>query len=328
LNNTTVLDDVGLLVQTPPSPDFGGLLSPLSSTLVPGGSTSFTVNIVPLYGFTGDVILGVTHLPNGITPSYSPVLISGGLGTSTITLTASPSVSIGDYTVTLSGNSGTITHSTNFPVIVNTSVGDFGGYVNQPTQNKVPGGSATYSITITPTGGFNGTVALGVTGLPAGATASFSPATIVGGSGGSTLTVTTDPATPQPQVYNLSITATSGLIVHSTTVYVGVSSSNGDFSGTMTSSQSISSSSGGTAVYNINLVPTNGGAGDIALAVTGVPGSATPLFTPTTIPGSSGNSTLSVAVPSGAAPGTYQLIVNMTGTGVLHQEGVTLVVIP
>ena len=70
------------------------------------------------------------------------------------------------------------------------------------------GGATTYSATVTPLSGFTGTVAFSVTGLPAGATASFSPASVAT-SGSTTLTVATTAATP-PGSYTLGIRGTSG----------------------------------------------------------------------------------------------------------------------
>ncbi len=87
-SGTSTLSAVGIELQVPPLPDFKGIVSPLTSTLVPGGSVSFTVNLSPLYSFSGDVTLGATNLPPGITPGYSPVTVHGGNGSSQITLTA------------------------------------------------------------------------------------------------------------------------------------------------------------------------------------------------------------------------------------------------
>ena len=56
-------------------------------------------------------------------------------------------------------------------------------------------------------------VSLGVTGLPAGTTASFAPATISGGTGASTLTLGTTTGTPAG-TFPLTIVATSGSIGH------------------------------------------------------------------------------------------------------------------
>jgi FG-GAP-like repeat len=326
---TTVYYQIGLEKQSPPQPDFKGIVAPFSSTLTPGGSISFNITIEPLYGFAGDVIVGVTGLPNGITPSYNPTVVKGGSGTTTITLTAASNVQIGSYTATLTGNSGAISHWTTVPFDINYSVGDWTGYVAQQAQNIAPGGTATYSLATTPINGFNGNIALNVSGLPPGAMATFTPATITGGSGTSTLSVVTDATTPQPQVYDLTITGTEGILVHSSTVYLGVSSSGGNFSGTVSPSiGSVSASGAGSATYNISLSPLNGGAGDVSFTANNLPAGVTAVFAPSTVSGGSGSSTLTLYASSGTPPGTYSIYITSTGSGVAHQTYVTLVVNP
>ena len=45
-----------------------------------------------------------------------------------------------------------------------------------PSSRKIsPGTGTTYSVSVTPSGGFNGTVSFSVSGLPSGATATFNP---------------------------------------------------------------------------------------------------------------------------------------------------------
>ena len=73
---------------------------------------------------------------------------------------------------------------------------DFSLSATPASQTVAAGGSATYTVTVTPSGGYSGTVALSVSGLPSGATASFNPTSISGGSGSSTLTVATGSGTP------------------------------------------------------------------------------------------------------------------------------------
>ena len=321
---------VGLELQVPPLPDFKGVVAPLSTTLVPGGSVSFDVTLTPLYGFTGDVTLGATNLPNGITPSYSPVTVHGGNGTSTVTLTAASNLPLGNYTFTLNGNSGSLTHSSPVQVTVNSSIGDFGGIVNPDIQNIAEGGTAVYPITIVPSGGFTGAVTLSVSNLPAGATANFSQNPVTGGSGNTTLTIVTSNATPEPQVYSPTITAVSGILTHSRNVYLGVAPKAQLITGTITPSQSVSAASGGTASYALNLITQgNSTSADLSLAVDGLPGGATASFTPATINTGTGTSTLNVVIPAGSVlPGTYNLLITMTGSGVVAQSSVTLTVTP
>jgi len=331
-SGVTTLSAVGIELQVPPLPDFKGVVGPLTTALVPGDSVSFTVTLTPLYGFTGDVTLGATDLPNGITPSYTPVTVKGADGTSTITLTAASNLALGTYSFILSGNSGNLTHSTTISVTVNDSVGDFGADIEPPIVNVAQGYPASFPITVIPSGGFTGPVTLSVSNLPPGTTASFSQNPVTGGSGNSTLTITTSSTTPAPQVYSPLITGVSGTLSHSRTIYVGVATPYAEvIGGSITpSSQTVSSSAGGTGSYGLNLTTENNTLGaDLSLSVSGAPSGATASFTPPTIGGGTGTSTLNVVAPAGAvAQGTYSLLVTMTSNGAIAQSTVTFTVGP
>jgi hypothetical protein len=85
------------------------------------------------------------------------------------------------------------------------------------------GGSGTSTITSTLSGNFNSTVALSATGLPSGATASFSPTSFgAPGGGSSTLTITAGFSTP-PGTYNMTVTGSGGGQTHSTQINLTVS---------------------------------------------------------------------------------------------------------
>jgi hypothetical protein len=205
---------------------------------------------------------------------------------------------------------------------------DWGSYVVQSTQNVAPGGTATYSVVVSSVNGVeHAVITPSVSGLPPGAIATFNPSTITQNQTGTMLTVQTDPATPQPSIYNMTLTGTAGVLVHSTTVYLGVSSAPGDFTGSITPS-SATIKAGGNIAYTLNAVPISGGAGDISLSLCGLPGGAIAVFSPLVIPGSSGSSTLTLYTSSGTVPGNYTLTVTSTATGVIHQQGFTLTVTP
>jgi hypothetical protein len=94
------------------------------------------------------------------------------------------------------------------------------------TVNQGAAGSAL--ITSSLSGPFNSSVALSASGLPAGATASFSPASISApGSGSATMSVAVGPSTPVG-TYNVVVTGTGGGQTHSTTINLTVG--NGDTS--------------------------------------------------------------------------------------------------
>ncbi|MGC9225301.1 MAG: glycoside hydrolase family 38 C-terminal domain-containing protein [Terracidiphilus sp.] len=80
------------------------------------------------------------------------------------------------------------------------------------------GRSAVTSVFVMPRGNFNGAVALAASGLPAGVTATFEPATT---KGFSKMTVTADGAAA-PATVNITLTGTAGEVSHSATETVAV----------------------------------------------------------------------------------------------------------
>jgi hypothetical protein len=91
------------------------------------------------------------------------------------------------------------------------------------------GGSASTVITLTSTGGFAGSVDLTATGLPAGVTVSFNPATVVltdGGSANSTATFVVGAAAPTGPA-SVSINGTSGALVRTGTVSLTINAGGG-----------------------------------------------------------------------------------------------------
>lgn len=326
LSGTSALTALGLTLQIPPAPDFRGVVAPFNSILVPGSSLTIPVNLQPLYGFTGDVIVSVSDLPNGVTPSYNPTLVKGASGSTKVTLAAASNVALGNYNVTLTGNSGTLTHSTTIPITVNSTLVDWGSSLDQTTQNVAPGGTATYTIHVSPVNGVSHAVITpSVTGLPPGTTATFNPSIIPEKGNGTILTLQTSGSTPQPSVSVLTLTGSAGILVHSTNIYLGVSSSGGDFTGSITPA-SASTKAGGSVAFTLNAVPVSGGAGDISLSLAGLPGGAIATFSSLVIPASSGTSTLTINTSTGTVPGTYTLIMTSTASGVIHQQGINLTV--
>src|SRR5258708_24851768 len=104
-----------------------------------------------------------------------------------------------------------------------TAAPDFSISASPSSQTVTPGNSTTYTVTIGAPNGFTGTVTLSASGLPTGASASFSPATITG-SGPSTMTVTTG-STTSAGTSTLTITGTSASLTHSATTTLLVDTS-------------------------------------------------------------------------------------------------------
>ena len=87
------------------SPDFSLAASPSS---VSGAGTS-TVSVGALNGFTGTVSLAASGAPAGASATLSPTSVAGS-GSSTLTLSPG-SAAAGTYPITVTGTSGTLTHS-------------------------------------------------------------------------------------------------------------------------------------------------------------------------------------------------------------------------
>jgi hypothetical protein len=82
------------------------------------------------------------------------------------------------------------------------------------TESVAAGSNTTYTVTVTPSNGFSGTVSLGVSGLPTGVTGSFNPTTVPG-SGSSTLTITAGSGAAAGS-YTATVTGTSGSLSNNT----------------------------------------------------------------------------------------------------------------
>jgi hypothetical protein len=202
------------------TPDFSLSATPASQSVTQGGGASYTVTVASLNGFTGSVGLSVSGLPSGATATFSPTSISGSISSAMAVNTISTTPA-GTYTLTISGtDGGTLTHTTTVTLIV-TAPPDFSISASPGSVVTKRNSTATYTVTVTPSGGFSSPVAFSVTGTPPAAAFTFKPTSITGGSGSSILTVNTGTTAG---TFTLTITGTvSGTTKsHSTSVSLKV----------------------------------------------------------------------------------------------------------
>jgi len=102
---------------------------------------------------------------------------------------------------------------------------DFSLSATPSSQTITAGNGTSYTVNVGALNSFSGSVGLTVSGLPAGATASFNP-TSVTGSGSATLNVSTSSTTPAA-TSTLTITGTSGSLSHSSAVSLVVNAAGG-----------------------------------------------------------------------------------------------------
>ncbi len=204
--------NVTLVVPAPP--DFTLAAAPPSLTVPAGGSGLYSVSVGSLNGFAGSVSLSLAGLPpSGVSGTFSPAAVVGA-GSSTLTVTTTPGSAPGTFPLTITGTSGSIAHTAAVTLVV-VSVPDFGLTVTPGSQTVTRGQSTTYSVSVTSTGGFTGSVSLYVTGVPSGASASFSKKSVVP-PGTSTLTIRTGRST-KLGTFTLQITGKKGALIHQAT---------------------------------------------------------------------------------------------------------------
>src|SRR5579884_3500256 len=302
-----------------PNPDFGLTTSPSSQSVQIGGSANYTLTITGANGYSGAATLAASGLPNGATASFSPSSINGS-GSSQLTVATATSVASGTYPFSVTATSGSLTHTVNLTLIVSAAA-DFSIAVAPPTQSVQPGSSVNYTAAVTAQNGYSAPTSFAITGLPNGATASFTPQTVTG-SGSSQATITTSSATP-PGTYPLSITASGGTLSHSASATLVVSPA-ADF--TLTSAPaSQTMQPGASTTYTINIAGQNGYSGVANLSASGLPSGATAAFNPASVNGT-GSSQLTVTTIGSTPAGTYPLTITASSGSEAHTASVSLVV--
>ena len=195
--------------------DFSISASPASLSVAQGAQGTSTISTAPVSGSAETVALSITGLPNGVTAAFNPSSVTTG-GSSTLTLTVGSGVTTGAYSLTITGTAPSATHSTTLNLTVTApATGDFSLSASPGSRSIKRGQSTSYSITITRVNGFTGAVGFTLGGLPSGAAYTFSPQSTTSTS--SKLGITTSRLATSG-TYTLTITGTSGSLVHTVAV--------------------------------------------------------------------------------------------------------------
>ena len=195
------------------------------STTPPVGTTSYSVTFTPddttdYTTVTGSVSVAVKALPTVSTwPTASPITDGETLASSTLsggtasvtgsfawtTPSTTPAVGTASYSVTFTPNDttdyATVTGSVSITVTAAATSITI-GFSGSSAQTVAAGGSASYSFAVTPAPAgstFLNAVTFSVSGLPTGATATFSPSSIAAGSGATNVKLTIQTASTSAQ---------------------------------------------------------------------------------------------------------------------------------
>src|ERR1700682_2744716 len=197
---------------------------------------------------------------------------------------------------------------------------DFGLSVRPSSQTVTQGASTSYTVTVTPSGGFTGAVTLSVSGLGGGAAGSFSPNPTTS-TNTSTLSVTTT-TTAATGSFPFTITGVSGALTRTTSATLVVQAApTPDFSlGATPASQTVTQ--GASTSYVVSINRAGGFAGSVTLSVSGLPAGAAGSFSPNDTAGNS--STMSVTTSTSTPAGSYPLTITGTSGTLTRTTSVTL----
>ena len=200
LTGTQTTDAMMTVNPGPPPIDFIVSVTPAKQTTLGGGTVSYKVNVFS--DNAAPVNLSVTGLPTGATATFAPPSITH-TGSSTLTVVTQDPTAPGFYGLNVIGTDPTGTQK--IPVILNIPSVDFTLQQQVGPSAVIAGGNIIGTVTATPVLGTLATVNLSVvSGLPPGASASFSPGTLGGGVTSSTMTITTTTSVV-PGIYQLTL---------------------------------------------------------------------------------------------------------------------------
>ncbi|MDZ7704746.1 MAG: carboxypeptidase-like regulatory domain-containing protein [Trueperaceae bacterium] len=125
-------------------------LSTNTLTVTQGASDTLTVNVSGSGGFSSDVNLSTTGVPSDVSTSFGTDPVTGGGGSSTLTVNVSASAATGTNTITVEGTSGSSTQTATFTLEVTSATVNVSGTVvdtnEQPVANTpvaILGGAST-----------------------------------------------------------------------------------------------------------------------------------------------------------------------------------------
>ncbi len=199
------------------TPDF--TIAGTAATAKAGSTGTSTITIGAIDGFNSSVSLAASNVPSGVTVAFNPTSVTGS-GNSTATFTVGSSVAAGNYSITVTGTSGSTTHSTTVTLTVSSSTQSSYTISASPKSLTVTRGTSS-NVTVTLTGTTTGAVTFTASGMSSGETISFSPSSL-SGAGSTTMKITaasratrtTKTITVKASGGGTSATATVSVTVH------------------------------------------------------------------------------------------------------------------
>jgi len=326
------------------SPDFTMAATP-SSLLVSAGISSFSnITLTSVNGLSGLVIFQTTPPPacllcptwnvNPATVQLSP----GGTNSITLTFFTNSSTPAGRWIVNVTGTLGTISHLVTvvFTIISSGPPPDFTISANPSSLSLPAGFNASSTITLTSVNGFSGPVFLSTTpppcSLPQCSVWFVTPTQIVLASGGTASASFVIVTGSRSESDSISVTGTSGNLMHQTNVMLQVQAASSDFF--VNAFPSIfSTPAGTTASSQIQVTPTGFTSNTFSVTLSAQvqpPNGPTATLNPTMVTLSSFTafSTLTITTLATTSPGNYTVTVTGSSTAFTHSVTINVQVLP
>jgi len=193
--------------------------------------------------------------------------------------------------------------------------------VSATATTVMQGTSVGSSVTIAAFNGFDSSVALTISGLPSGVTASFSP-TSVTGSGGSTLTFTAT-ATATVGAATVTITGTSGSTVETTTMTLTVTAEPNFTITVSPTTLSLPPNTNPTVTLTVTFV--GGLTGSVSLSASNLPSGVQANFSPSSL-NASGTVTVNFTSQTSTPAGTTNILLTGTDGSIVHSATLALTI--
>lgn len=164
-------------------------LASSASSFTPGQSLTLTANVTDASPGSIGTPNGTVNFYDGTTPLGPGDLVNG---TASYTVTSLAAGTTHALRAVYAGDADFTGSTSGSPISMPVTALDFSLTPIGPSSRSVtPGGAASYSVAVSPTSGdYPAQVTFAATGLPSGATAAFSPATIAANGGAATVTIT------------------------------------------------------------------------------------------------------------------------------------------
>lgn len=311
--------------------DFTITVNPSSINIQKGGSTTASVIVSAIGGFSSPVGLSASNgVPSGVQVGFSPNPITPG--SSTMSINVAASAGVGTFNFQVLGTSGSLSHGTTFTMTISQAAQpSFSLSSSSGSIALSQAGPGSVKIGVSSVNGFSSpvnTYASWVGPTPTGVTVT-GPGTLTpppNGAASGTLTLTAS-ASASVGNYLLSLVGTSGSLSTSTNIGVQILTGAGDFSISL-SPTTMTMIQGSAAGSTLTIQSSGTFSSPVTLSASPASGLSVSFATNPLTPPVAGKTTTQVTITAAGIVGTGTYTVPIIGTGgsLSHTTSITVTV--